>query len=124
MEIRLEHSDSRGEIYRIPIPPDQELMLFFCKAGYLRGGHSHDCSEMVILLSGKMRYHKMVDGQEAVTELKPGDTSFNAPGQPHMGYFHEDSWLVEWKLGGVPASGFKTTDFEPFRKLVRERMAG
>ena len=37
------HQDSRGDIYRVLLPDNRELMLFFCKAGFLRGGHSHDC---------------------------------------------------------------------------------
>ena len=116
------HHDSLGDIYRVLLPGNRELMLFFCKAGYLRGGHSHDCDEMVILLSGRMRYHKWVNGEDQVTDLNPGEVSWNPAGWPHMGEFLEDSWVVDWKLGGVPAGGFVTTDFEPYRKLVRERM--
>lgn len=121
--LELIHSDLRGEIFRIYLPDDRELMLFFCKAGYLRGGHSHDCPEMVLLLSGKMRYHKWVDGKEEVTDLDEGQVSYHAAGVPHLGEFISDCWLIDWKLGGVAAGGFVTTDFEPFRKLVRERMA-
>ena len=41
--IKLEHADSRGEIYSISLPGDKELMLLHSKAGALRGGHAHDC---------------------------------------------------------------------------------
>ena len=118
------HNDSRGSIFQGLLPGDRELMLFFCKAGYLRGGHSHDCDEMVVLLSGKFRYHKWVDGVDQVTDMVEGDVSYNPAGVPHMGEFLEDTWLMDWKLGGVSADGFVTTEFEPFRKQVRERMAG
>ena len=117
------HSDSRGDIYRVLLPGNQELMLFFCKAGFLRGGHSHNCDEMVILLSGKMRYHKWQDGAEELTDLQEGQVSYTPAGVAHLGEFLTDCWLIDWKLGGVPAGGFTTQDFEPFRKLVRERMA-
>jgi|GEM_PF-3164806 len=122
LHLELVHHDPRGDIYRVLLPGDRELMLFFCKAGHLRGGHSHNVPEMVILLSGKMRYHKWLNGEGEVRELEPGDVSYNPPGIPHMGEFIEDSWVVDWKLGDVPAGGFTTTDFEPFRKLVRERI--
>ena len=125
MTIRLNQIqvDARGEIHQVLLPGNRELMLFFCKAGYLRGGHSHDCSEMVILLSGKMRYHKWIDGAAEITELEEGQVSYNPAGIPHMGEFLADSWVLDWKLGDVQAGGFVTQDFEPFRKLVRERMA-
>ena len=120
MQLETIHQDARGEIYRVLLPGNRELMLFHCKAGYLRGGHSHDCDEMVTLLSGKLRYHKWVDGVDDVTDLEPGFVTYNPAGVPHMGEFLEDSWVLDWKLGGVPAGGFVTTDFESFRKLVRE----
>ena len=118
MNLEQLHSDPRGDIYRVLLPGDRELMLFFCKAGYLRGGHSHDCSEMVILLSGKMRYHKWVDGAEELTDLEEGQVSYNPAGVAHLGEFLTDCWLLDWKLGGVPASGFVTTDFPQFRERV------
>ena len=116
------HRDARGEIYQIRLPGNQELMLFHCVKGYLRGGHHHDCDEMVVLLSGKMRYHKWVNGAEELTDLEEGQVSYTPAGVAHLGEFLTDCWLIDWKLGGVPAGGFLTTDFEPFRKLVRERM--
>ena len=124
VSLKLEHHDTRGDIYCIAIPGNHELLLFFCKAGYLRGGHSHDVPEIVVLLSGRMKYHKHTEEGDIILELRGGDLSYNQPGEAHMGDFLEDTWLVEWKLG--PNSGigeWSTTDFEPFRKLVRERMA-
>ena len=121
MEIKLEHSDARGEIYSIQLPDDQELMLFHCKKGYMRGGHSHDAREMVMLLSGRMRYYKVGAFAETVVELKPGDVSYNQPGEAHMGEFLEDSWLVEAKLG-TKNGDWSTTDYEPYRQLVRSRL--
>ena len=117
------HKDVRGHIYRVVLPENRELMLFHCVNGSLRGGHSHDCDEMVILLSGKMRYHKWVNGAEELTDLEEGQVSYTPAGVAHLGEFLTDCWLIDWKLGGVPAGGFITTDFEPFRRLVRERMA-
>ncbi len=118
--LELVHQDARGEIYRVLLPTDQELMLFFCKAGYLRGGHSHDVPEVVMLLSGRMVYHKMVDGRHEVFELGPGEVSYHEAGVPHMGEFTEDTFLIDWKPG-TKIGEFETTDYEPFRSEVRER---
>ena len=122
MNLEQVHTDPRGDIYRVLLPGGRELMLFFCKAGYFRGGHSHDCDELVLLLSGKLRYHKWVNGAEDVTDLDEGGVSYTQAGIAHLGEFITDCWLIDWKLGGVQAGGFVTVDFEPFRKLVRERM--
>lgn len=122
VNLELVHTDPRGEIYRVVLPGGQELMLFHSVAGYFRGGHSHNCDEMVILLSGRMKYHKWVNGAEEVTDLEEGQVSYTPAGVAHLGEFLTDCWLIDWKLGDVPAGGFATTDFEPFRKLVRERM--
>lgn len=120
--LNLEHEDPRGSIYKVAMPSGQELLVFFCKAGYLRGGHSHDVHEVILVLSGRLRYHKVTEGQEAILELGPGDVSYNLPGTPHMGEFLEDTWLVEWKINAA-VGDWTTTDYEPFRKLVREKMA-
>jgi len=117
--ITLEHSDSRGEIYAINLPDNKEMILLFSKAGVFRGGHSHDCDEIVVLLSGKMRYHKRVGEADATQTLEGGDTSFNPAGQVHMGEFLEDSWVVEYKLA-IDKDSWTQTDYEPMRRLVRD----
>ena len=116
--IKLEHTDARGEIYSIALPDNKELMLLFSKAGAFRGGHSHDCDEIVVLLSGRMRYHKSNKRDEWAFELQPGDASHNPAGQIHMGEFLEDSWVVEWKLAKDKDS-WTQTDYEPMREKVR-----
>ena len=117
------HEDIRGTMYRLLLPGNRELMVLFCKAGYYRGGHSHDQDEMVMLLSGKMRYHKWINDVEQVTELWEGNVTYNTAGCPHLAYFLEDSWVLDWKLDiGPHAAPGVTTDFEPFRQRVRERM--
>lgn len=120
---KLVHQDARGEIYSLLLPTNQELMVFHCKAGYLRGGHSHDVPEVVLVLAGHFHYHKWLNGQEVVTEMYPGNCELNRPGEAHMGEFLEDTWLAEIKLGEHAGVGqWSTTDFEPFRQRVRESM--
>ena len=120
--IKLEHSDSRGEIYSITLPGDKELMLLHSKAGSLRGGHAHDVDEIVVMLTGRMRYHKRSeDGGEWQDEVKGGDTSFNQVGEYHMGEALEDLWLLEWKIG-TDKTGWKNIDYAPWREKVRGNM--
>ena len=117
--LELVHRDGRGDIYRVAIPPDREIMIFRCRAGFLRGGHSHTCPEIVSVLSGRMRYHKTVDGVATVEERGPGDAWANLPGEPHMGEFLEESWVVEWKYGPDAGEGrWTTVDHAPYRDLI------
>lgn len=131
LDIETVHIDSRGETYRVVaqdvhglIFGGRELMLFYCLKGGLRGGHYHDADEVVMVLSGKVRYHKMVGGQPTTQVLAEGDTVLNKAGEPHMGEFLEDSWVLDWKVGPKAAIGaWSTTDYQPFREQVRERLA-
>lgn len=95
--LKLIHEDARGELYSIAIG-DRELMLLHSKAGTLRGGHSHSVPELVLVLTGKLRYHKLRVGEERVEVLGDGMTSYNPAGLIHMGEFPEDTWLLEWKV--------------------------
>lgn len=121
LSVQKVHEDPRGTIFSILLPPNRELMLFFCKAGYLRGGHSHSVPEIVIVLSGKLQYHKVVDGKEKVFELSDGDVVYNLPTEPHMAGFLLDSWVAEWKINSGIGE-WTTTDYEPFRSQVRRRL--
>ena len=115
------HEDARGAMYSLVIG-DRELMLLSSKAGSLRGGPSHDCDEVVLLLTGRMRYHKIVNGAEEISIKEPGDLTPNKAGEVHMGEFLEDSWVAEWKLDARVGES-TTTDYEPFRALVRKQLA-
>ena len=115
-ELKLEHKDARGEIYSIDLPNGHELMLLRSVAGSLRGGHSHTCGEIVTVLSGKMRYHKIVHGKPMTQTLKRGDLSFNPAGQIHMGEFLEESWVTEYKF--AKKGDWSQEVYEPFRSQV------
>ena len=122
--IKLEHSDARGEIYSITLPNDQELMLLHSKAGSIRGGHSHDVDEIVVLLTGKLEYSKKADikSWESHRTLSAGYASFNPAGEYHMAEFLEDSWLLEWKIATNKA-GWKNIDYAPWRERVKANAA-
>lgn len=128
-KIKLEHTDVRGEIYSIALPDNRELMLLFSKAGALRGGHSHDCDEVVMLLTGKMRYHKVDQAGDPSYDIMTPECaawehgyrvkslSLNPAGEVHMGEFLEDSWVLEWKF--AEKGKWTQTDYEPMREKVR-----
>ena len=111
-------ADARGEIYSISLPGNRELMLLHSVAGTMRGGHSHTVPEAVMVLSGKMRYHKLHHGEDAADLLMDGDWSTNAAGEVHMGEFIGDTWLIEWKIG-TSKTGWQSVDYEPWRAKVR-----
>ena len=93
-------ADSRGEIYSISLPDNRELMLLHSVKGSMRGGHSHNVPEAVMVLTGKMRYRKKhPHGKRAETEftMKAGECSPTAAHTDHMAEFLEDTWLVEMK---------------------------
>ena len=117
--IKLVHTDNRGEIYSIELPDGQELMLLHSVAGSLRGGHSHSCDEVVLLLSGKMRYHKHINGLSQIKTMADGDLSYNPVGQNHMGEFLEDSWVVEYKF--AKKGEWTQANYAPYREQVEER---
>ena len=123
-ELRLEHADARGEIYSLTLPGDQEALLLHSVAGSLRGGHAHTVDEVVLMLTGKMEYHKRgLDGKESIDTVKGGQGSFNKAGVPHLGIFQEDSWLLEWKLN-TQKGGWRNIDDETWRKQVVANSAG
>lgn len=117
-----QHEDPRGALYQLLVPTGEEILLFFSKAGSFRGGHSHDKDEIVLVISGKFRYHKLaLDGAKTEEIVSTGAVSWNLKGQAHMGEFLEDTWLLEWKPG-VKAGDWTTTNYEPFRARVRESL--
>ena len=122
-EITLGHEDDRGEMYSISLPGDRELMLLHSKKGSLRGGHSHDVPESVMVLTGKMLYRKLPPAygpwEPAVRSeiLHDGGCSRNPAGENHMGEFLEDTWLIEWKTCKDKHS-WKNQNYSPWREKV------
>ncbi len=116
-------TDERGEIYVVNLPGNRELILLHSRAGTLRGGHAHDVDEVVVLLTGKMAYHKRDErGKESGRVVRAGDASHNPVGLTHMGEFLEDSWVMEWKL--AKKGEWRNLDYQPWRERVKANAAG
>ena len=124
-ELKLEHADARGEIYSLTLPGDRELLLLHSLPGSFRGGHAHTVDEIVVMLTGVMRYHKRTEtGKEDHGEvLKGGQGSFNEKGLVHLGEFVEDTWLLEWKLN-TRKGEWKNLDYPEWRERVKAHSAG
>jgi len=119
--ISLVSDDARGKIYAINLPGDRELMLLYSVKGTLRGGHSHNVPEIVMLLDGSMRYRKLrVGTSDHVEVLQGGDTSFNEAGEVHVGEFLEDSWVLEWKIG-TKKGAWSNWNYGPWREQVEAK---
>ena len=111
-------ADERGEIYSISLPGDREIMLLHSFKGTLRGGHSHSCDEVVLLLSGKLWYTRRTpEGEEWTSVVAAGECSFNPAGIVHLGEFLGDSWLIEWKIG-TTKEGWSNENYAPYRNKV------
>ena len=132
--LKLEHADARGEIYSISLPGDKELMLLYSKKGSLRGGHAHAVNEIVLLLTGKIKYHikkdresqeytSDMDADKATHHFQAGNIlhglAFHPKGEYHMGEFLEDSWLIEFKLNAGKEEWKNDVDYAPWRERVK-----
>ena len=121
MQLEKVHEDSRGALYRVLLPTNQELMLLYSRAGSLRGGHSHTVDEIVILLTGQLEYHTLINGEDVVSIVEAGHITFHEAGEVHMGRFLKDSYLLEWKIG-TTIGEWQNVEYEPYRKLVRDSL--
>ena len=123
-ELKLEHSDNRGQIYSIALHGNKELMLLHSVAGSVRGGHAHDCDEVITVLTGEVHYDKRdQDGAEWTEDMTAGDSRFVPKGLYHLAEFTEDSWLLEWKLAKDKTS-WRNIDYKPWREKVAANSAG
>lgn len=88
-------------------------MVVYTKAGFLRGGHSHNGKELHFLISGKLLEKTP---KKKVLLKKYGDVCINPPNVPHMLKSVTDSVFLEIKPNA------KTTSYDKWRKLVVEKM--
>jgi len=122
MELKLEpvSKDFRGESWRIVFPDNREALLIFTKAGFYRGGHSHSKPEISLLLTGKVRNWKIINGAEVVIEKVAGEFMINQADEPHLTLALEDFWLIDWKID-AHIGEWTTTNYEPYRVRVRHQ---
>lgn len=119
-EIKPIAKDFRGSSWSVLLPDGTEGVLIYTKKGAYRGGHYHTRPECSLLLSGQMKYRKMLDGEDVSFVQSPGDLLRNEPGEPHLALALESGWLFDWKLGAKKGE-WKTVNYAPYRKEVEEQ---
>jgi hypothetical protein len=116
--------DHRGASWSITLPGGQELVLIRTKAGFWRGGHSHNVHETSVLLSGRALYLKKfasrTGGQEFAVIHETGHSLHNEPGEVHAALALEDYWLIDLRPG-TTADQVKSTNWGPWRRLVENQ---
>jgi len=120
LELEPVASDYRGESWRIVFSDNREALLIFTKAGFLRGGHSHSKPEVSLILTGKVRTWKIINGAEVVAEKAAGEFMSNQADEPHLTLALEDCWLIDWKID-AHIGEWITTNYEPYRVHVRHQ---
>jgi len=123
MELKLEpvSKDYRGESWRLVFPDNREALLIFTKKGFLRGGHSHSKPEVSLILTGKVKTWKIINGEEVVAEKATGEFMSNQADEPHLTLALEDCWLIDWKID-AHIGEWVTTNYEPYRVRVRHQL--
>lgn len=132
--LKFEGEDTRGKVWSFMIG-DIEYILFFTKAGCLRGGDFHSAKQYNTVLQGTIEFIRSYDEKSTksstwiiikkdsidgvrleVHELvHEGQTIVTAKNIPHYMISKSDSWVLEWHE--LP----KTRKiYSSYRKLVEE----
>jgi dTDP-4-dehydrorhamnose 3,5-epimerase-like enzyme len=112
IEIEKVHEDERGSIHRI-LFKGREFIILFTKKGYLRGGDYHKSKQHDVVLTGKMEFRYIKNGEEEVRTLEAGEMIKFEPNVPHMFSAKEDTLIIEWLEGE-----FEKSYYQPYRRLV------
>jgi len=98
MRFKLEQEDERGEVYSFVLSEDpfQELMLFFTKKGYLRGGHYHNVKEYRVVIQGKAWFTHKSKKVDVGFLSGEGDLIICDSNTTHVMVAKTDCWIMEW----------------------------
>lgn len=113
--------DFRGSSWSVLLPDSTEGVLIYTRKGMYRGGHSHSKAEVSLLLSGRMKYSKTLDGKEDIQFIQEaGQILYNGADQPHLAFALEEGWLFDYKLK-AKAGETVTTNYPRYRKFVEDQ---
>ena len=88
-------TDRRGDIANLLAVPVRHVTLITSRPGAVRGNHVHQTdSHFTYLLSGRARYHQLVDGEGESCPMEAGDMVLTPAGIPHAIIFDEESVLL------------------------------
>jgi len=123
--MKFEGEDSRGKVWSFMIG-DIEYILFFTKAGCMRGGDYHSRRQYNLILSGVIDFIKGYEinirgaidrdvGVETEESYYSNDLIVTPANVPHYMISKTNSWVLEWHE--LP----KTRKiYKPYRKIVEE----
>lgn len=109
----IEYTDSRGTIYK----SDGGKNLLYTKAGVFRSGDVHPNIQFDSVIDGCVYVTTREDNTDITTRYVSGDRFIILADIPHLFYFEEDSWLIEWWDGP-----FSCEYYEPYRLIVESHM--
>ena len=112
--LTFEGEDSRGKVWSFIIG-DIEYILFFTKAGKLRGGDFHSKRQYNVILQGRIEIIRNYPWNETTDIFHDGQITITTGEIPHYMKSLTESWVLEWH------ELRKTrTIYQPYRKLVEE----
>ena len=111
---KFEGEDARGKVWSFMIG-DIEYILFYTKAGSLRGGDFHSRRQYNVILQGKIEMMRNYSWGESHVTFHEGEITTTLSEVPHFMKSLTDSWVLEWHE--LPKT---RTIYEPYRKLVEE----
>lgn len=114
MNIELIYEDKRGKIYRLSME-SKEYLIIETKAGFARGGDTHQCAQYETVLKGSISCEEYIDRKDIETTLHEGDSKTIGANIPHMFTSITDSLIIEWLDGN-----YERIYYQPYRKRVEE----
>lgn len=109
-------TDARGEIC-ISTLAGKEFNAIYTKQGYLRGGHFHQYDQYCAILSGEFKVTYRRNDTDEVLTKKANDYFVIPATVPHLFEALTDCVFVEWM-----DHPYESTTYEPYRKLVEDKM--
>ena len=107
-------NDKRGTII-ILNDGKKDYLMIYTKAGYLRGGEIHEGYQQNVVLSGIVEWTT----PDGTTTHSVSDAIFTTKGTPHLMKSVTDSLIVEYREHPLENP---VNYYEPYRKLIREKM--
>jgi hypothetical protein len=94
----------------------KDFYFAFTRKGFGRGGEYHPITQYNSVISGKMMFRMIIDGEDETKILISGQSIVIPANIAHVAIAMEDSITVEWHSGKLPPFEQKKI-YEPWRKL-------
>uniref|UniRef100_A0A6M3XY28 Uncharacterized protein n=1 Tax=viral metagenome TaxID=1070528 RepID=A0A6M3XY28_9ZZZZ len=111
-------SDSRGFVLILEFR-GKEYLLFFTKAGFMRGGELHRGKQYNMLLEGKVKWTQIIH-EKCLSHIICAPSFIRTLKEtPHMMESITDSLMLEWREFPIekPVNYYK-----PYREIIKAKM--